>query len=268
MLPTDPAAVPGAPAETVAAFFDVDNTLVRGASLYLLARKMHQRRFFRLREILWLALKQLLFSARGEHLGDINQIRDRALLMAKDIKVSQIEDLGNEIFDEYIEPKLWRGTVAIARQHLAVGREVWLVTATPLEVSNVIAARLELTGSLGTVVERKDGAYTGRLASPVLHGIEKAQAARELAARRGISLSKSWAYSDSYNDVPLLEAVGHPVCINPDARLRAYAKRRGWQVYDFRTGHRAARISLRAAGVIGALWAARRSLQDLRNRLR
>lgn len=245
---------------TVAAFFDVDNTLVRGASLYLLARKMREHKFFQFREILWFALKQLRFAARGEHLGDIHQIRDRALMMIRGIPVAEIEEIGNEIYDEFIEPKLWTGTVAIARQHLHVGREVWLVTATPLEVANVISDRLGLSGALGTVVESKDGLYTGALASPILHAAEKAQAVRSLAKARGISLSRSWAYSDSYNDVPLLEAVGHPVCINPDARLRAYARRRGWQVYDFRTGQRAAKLSLRAAGVIGALWAARRSI--------
>lgn len=245
---------------TVAAFFDVDNTLVRGASLYLLARKMREHKFFQFREILWFALKQLRFAARGEHLGDIHQIRDRALMMIRGIPVAEIEEIGNEIYDEFIEPKLWTGTVAIARQHLHVGREVWLVTATPLEVANVISDRLGLSGALGTVVESKDGLYTGALASPILHAAEKAQAVRSLAKARGISLSRSWAYSDSYNDVPLLEAVGHPVCINPDARLRAYARRRGWQVYDFRTGQRAAKLSLRAAGVIGALWTARRSI--------
>jgi HAD superfamily hydrolase (TIGR01490 family) len=248
------------PHDVVAAFFDVDNTMVRGATLYLLARKMHQRRFFQFREILWFALKQLRFAARGEHIGDIHQIRDRALLMAKGISVAEMAQIGQEIYDEYIEPKLWKGTVSIAHQHLAVGREVWLVTATPLEVANVISERLSLTGALGTVVERNGGKYTGALATPILHAAEKAQAIRALAKERGIKLSKSWAYSDSYNDVPLLEAVGHPVAINPDARLRAYAKRRGWQVYDFRTGQRAARISLRLAGVLGALWAARRTL--------
>lgn len=249
-----------AQAEVVAAFFDVDNTLVRGASLYLLARKMHERRFFRMREIVWVVLKQLRFATQGEHMGDIHQVRDRALMMVKGISVADIEQIGEEIYDEYIEPKLWKGTVSIAQQHRTVGREVWLVTATPLEVANVIAQRLELTGALGTVVESKDGVYTGALATPILHAAEKAQAVRALAKQNKINLSKSWAYSDSYNDVPLLEAVGHPVAINPDARLRAYAKRRGWQMYDFRTGQRAARISLKLAGVIGALWAAKRSL--------
>lgn len=264
MSSTNPASATAPPdgAEGVAAFFDVDNTLVRGASAYLLARKLHERKFFHLREIMWFALKQLRFVARGEHLGDIQAIRDRALLLVKGIRVADIEKIGEEIYDEYIAPKLWQGTVAIANQHRAVGREVWLVTATPVEVANVIASRLNLSGALGTVVDREDGLYTGSLATPILHAAEKAQAVRELAKERGISLSNSWAYSDSYNDVPLLEAVGHPVCVNPDARLRAYAKRRGWQVYDFRKGQRAAKLSLKAAGVIGFIWALKRSFKD------
>ncbi|TLK50931.1 HAD-IB family hydrolase [Glutamicibacter sp. V16R2B1] len=249
----------------IAAFFDVDNTLVRGASLYAVARKMHQHKFFHFREVLFFALKQLSFLARGEHLGDITAIRDRALDMVRGVKVEQMRELGDEIYDEFIHPKLWGGTVAIARQHLNVGREVWLVTATPTEVAGVIARRLELTGALGTRVESENGEYTGRLTGPILHGADKAQAVRELAQQQNINLAGSWGYSDSYNDVPLLEVVGHPVAINPDARLRAYAKERGWQVYDFRTGQRAARVSLKLAGVIGALWAARRSLQRLRH---
>lgn len=249
----------------VAAFFDVDNTLVRGASLYAVARKMHQRRFFRFRDVLWFAVQQLRFLARGEHLGDINEIRDRALMLVKGTSVAEMKELGDEIYDEYILPKLWPGTVSIAHQHLNVGREVWLVTATPTEVAGVIARRLELTGALGTKVESHEGQYTGRLLGPILHGAEKAEAMRQLARDKGIRLSQCWAYSDSYNDVPLLEAVGHPVAINPDARLRAYAKRRGWQVYDFRIGQRAARISLRLAGLIGAVWAVQRSLPRRRH---
>lgn len=260
---------PDSPIETaVAAFFDVDNTLVRGASLYAVARKMHQRKLFRFREVLFFALKQLRFLMRGEHLADINVIRDRALQLVEGTSVAQMEQLGDEIYDEYIHPKLWGGSVSIARQHLNVGREVWLVTATPMEVAAVMARRLELTGALGTKVESRNGQYTGKLIGSILHGAQKAEAVRQLAQQKNIRLADSWAYSDSFNDVPLLEAVGHPVAINPDARLRAYAKSQGWQVYDFRTGQRAAKLSLKLAGVIGAIWAAQRSLQRLRNMLR
>lgn len=253
------------PEPVVAAFFDVDNTIVRGASLFAVARKMHQRKLFRFREVLFFAIKQLRFLLSGEHMADIQIIRDRALKLVAGTSVSQMEQLGDEIYDEFIHPKLWQNTVAIARGHLRVGREVWLVTATPMEVAGVIARRLELTGALGTHVASHNGQYTGELIGSILHGEQKAQAVRQLAAEKNIRLVDSWAYSDSFNDVPLLEAVGHPVAINPDARLRAYAKAQGWQIYDFRTGQQAAKLSLKLAGVIGAVWAAQRSLSRLRN---
>lgn len=256
------------PAQPVAgaAFFDVDNTMMRGASLFAVARKLYQRRAFTLREVLWFAIHQLRFLTRGENLGDIQAIRDRALLMAAGFSVEDMVALGDEIYDEFIESKIWPGTRAIAEQHLHAGRQVWLVTATPLEVASVMARRLGLSGALGTSVEHVDGAYTGRLVGEILHGAAKATAVRELAKEQGMDLDHCWGYSDSQNDIPLLEAVGHPVAINADRRLRRYAMDRSWPTYDFRTGRKAAAFGLKAAGVSGALWGLWRSVSALRGR--
>ncbi|RAX50372.1 HAD-IB family hydrolase [Arthrobacter sp. AQ5-05] len=251
---------------TTAAFFDVDNTMMRGASLYAVARKMYQRRAFTLREVAWFALHQLRFVTRGENLGDIHAIRDRALLLASGFSVADMVALGDEIYDEFIESKIWPGTRAIADQHMHAGRQVWLVTATPLEVATVMARRLGLDGALGTSVEHVEGVYTGRLVGEILHGAAKAVAVQDLAQEKGLDLAECWGYSDSHNDIPLLEVVGHPVAINPDGRLRRHAKERNWPVYDFRTGRRAATFGLKAAGVSGALWGLWRSVGALRRR--
>ena len=82
---------------------------------------------------------------------------------------------------------------------------------------------------------------------------DRAEAIKALAAREGLDLSQCWAYSDSYNDVPMLSMVGHPCAINPDARLRAHAKEHGWRVRDYRTGRKAARAGLVAAAVAGGV---------------
>jgi phosphoserine phosphatase len=145
-----------------------------------------------------------------------------------------------------------------------VGRKVWLVTATPVEVAAVIADRLGLTGALGTVGEIEDGAYTGRLVGDILHGPAKAVAVEELAARQGLDLARCWAYSDSYNDVPLLTLVGNPVAINPDARLRRHAREKNWPVYDFRSGRRAATLGLKAATGAGAIYGLWRGMSRFR----
>jgi HAD superfamily hydrolase (TIGR01490 family) len=162
--------------------------------------------------------------------------------------------LGEEVYDEMIESRIWPGTKALAEQHLRVGRKVWLVTATPIEVATVIATRLGLTGALGTVGEIMDGSYTGRLVGEILHGPAKAVAVQQIAEEQDLDLSRCWAYSDSHNDIPLLSMVGHPVAINPDSKLRRYAREHNWPVYDFRAGRRAATLGFKAATVGGAIY--------------
>ncbi|WP_125612897.1 HAD family hydrolase [Specibacter cremeus] len=240
-----------------AAFFDVDNTLMKGASLFHVARKMYQKKAFTLRDAAGFAWKQATFVLRGESLEDVHSIRESAQKLARGISVESVALLGQEVYDEMIESKIWPGTRALTKEHLRSGRRVWLVTATPIEVAAVIAERLDLTGALATIPEIVDGEYTGKLVGEILHGPAKATAVRELAEREGLDLARCWAYSDSFNDVPLLSAVGHPVAINPDAKLRRHARERNWPVYDFRSGRRAATFGLRAAtgaGIVYGLW--------------
>jgi haloacid dehalogenase-like hydrolase len=122
--------------------------------------------------------------------------------------------------------------------HHANGDKTYLVTAAPRELAERIAAYLGMDGALGTEAELVDGVYTGRLVGPVLHGPAKLDAVRQLAGEQRIDLSQSSAYSDSLNDLPLLEGVGHPVAVNPDRMLRELAAERGWPVQDFRRRRR------------------------------
>jgi phosphoserine phosphatase len=105
------------------------------------------------------------------------------------------------------------------------------------EQAQIVAEALGMSGGLGTRAQL-DGQqrYSGRLAGPLLHGADKASAVEELAAAEGIDLGASAAYSDSVNDLPLLELVGHPAVVNPDRRLRAVAEERGWSAHDIRRG--------------------------------
>ena len=112
--------------------------------------------------------------------------------------------------------------------------------------------------------EIEDGAYTGRLVGEILHGPAKAVAVQALAEEHGLDLDGSWAYSDSYNDIPLLSLVGHPVAINPDSKLRRHARDHNWPIYDFRAGRRAATLGLRAATVAGAVYGLWRGFSRMR----
>ncbi len=237
-----------------AAFFDVDNTVMQGASIFHLARGLHRREFFSTKDILGAAWKQAYFRLVGvedpEHVADA---RTSALSFIAGHTVAELEELGEEIFDERMAHRIWPGTRALAQLHLDEGQRVWLVTAAPIEIATIIARRLGLTGAMGTVAAHVDGVYTGELVGELLHGSAKAVAVRELADRFGLDLARCSAYSDSYNDLPMLEAVGDPCAINPDARLREHARANGWRIRDYRTGRKAARAGLFTAAVAGAV---------------
>ena len=148
--------------------------------------------------------------------------------------MSKIQNLAQEIYDEYVSPALWHGTIEIAQQHLRDGVEVWLVTAAPEDMATLIAKNLGFTGAIGSKAAIADGVYTGQMNGPLLHGREKAVALKKIADERGFDLSHCFSYSDSHNDLPLLEAVGYPSVINPDAKLRIWATREKWPIHDFR----------------------------------
>jgi len=242
-----------APDPGSAAFFDVDNTIMQGASIFHLARGLHRRKFFTTREILGAAWKQAYFRVVGvEDPEHVAEARASALNFIKGHRVEELEALGEEIFEEAMAHRIWPGTRALAQLHLDQGQRVWLVTAAPIEIANIIAQRLGLTGAMGTVSEHVDGVYTGTLVGDLMHGPAKGEAIRAIAEREGLDLQRCSAYSDSYNDLPMLNLVGDPCVINPDSRLRDHARANGWRIRDYRTGRKAARAGLFAAGVAGA----------------
>ena len=217
------------------AFFDVDNTLTRGSTLYFLGRGMYNRGFFTKRDIGAWVLANIRFRMTGTEKSEvIARFKKAATDFIAGHRVDEIRVIGEEIYNEFVSPSLWQGTMEIAKRHLAAGDEVWLVTASPQDFAELIASKLGFTGALGTRAETKDGKYTGNLIGNLLHGKEKSHAVKELTAKRDINIKDCFAYSDSHNDLPLLEAVGFPNAINPDAKLRIISFSSGWPVHDFR----------------------------------
>ena len=217
------------------AFFDVDNTLTRGSTLYFLGRGMYNRGFFTKRDIGAWVLANIRFRMTGTEKSEvIERFQKSATDFIAGHKVDEIRIIGEEIFNEFVSPSLWQGTIELAKEHLSKGDEVWLVTATPQDFAELIASKLGFTGALGTRAESKEGKYTGNLIGKLLHGKEKSRAVLELTHNRNIDIKECFAYSDSHNDLPLLETVGFPNAINPDAKLRIISFSSGWPVHDFR----------------------------------
>ena len=221
--------------QKIGAFFDIDNTIMRGASIYHLARGLFARKILSATDLANFAIAQGKFLTYGsENLSDMARITENALSFVTCRTVEEVIGLSEEIYDEIMADKVWPGTVQLAHTHRAAGHQVWLVSAAPIELANIIATRLGLSGAIATVSEVENGVYTGRLKNPPMHGEQKAIAVAKLAGEHGLDLVHSFAYSDSSNDIPLLESVGNPTAINPDSSLRSHAIENGWPVHDFR----------------------------------
>ena len=251
-----------------AAFFDVDNTIIRGVSAYHIVRELHRRDFFSLVDVAAFAWHALGYFLVGERARQIEEVRERALGTIKGHSLAEIVAIAEEVYDEVLETKIFPGGREILERHLAAGDQVWLITAGPQEIGELIARRLGATGALGTVAEQRDGYYTGRLVGDMMHGATKATAARAIAEREGVDLADCSAYGDSVNDIPMLSVVGHPYGINPESRLRRHCATVGWPVLDFRRRRASMRRTIGGtAGTAGLAWAVAITIRAVRRRI-
>ena len=214
----------------VAAFFDVDNTLVRGSISILFGKVAFSGGSIKRRDIWRFAWEHLRFIRRGEKNSKMANIKDRALSLTKGHSVQELRGLIDEVYSSEIKPRLWPRSLERVKYHLNQGHEVWLVSAAPVELVQAIAQDIGANGALGTIVGHDGDVLTGELVGDPLHGKQKLHAVEKLASERGIDLKASFGYSDSTNDLPLLTAVGHPVAVNPDSQLRKYAAAAGWEI--------------------------------------
>ncbi len=214
----------------VAAFFDVDNTLVRGSISILFGKVAFSGGSIKRRDIWRFAWEHLRFIRRGEKNSKMANIKDRALSLTKGHSVQELRGLIDEVYRSEIKPRLWPRSLERVNYHLDQGHEVWLVSAAPVELVQAIAQDIGANGALGTIVGHDGDVLTGELVGDPLHGKQKLHAVEKLAIERGIDLKASFGYSDSTNDLPLLTAVGHPVAVNPDSQLRKYAAAAGWEI--------------------------------------
>lgn len=215
------------------AFFDVDNTLVHGSSLFMFGRGAVREGFIRFRDLWQFAYKQFRFKRVGENIKHVKSLQSQALRLIAGRSAEDLETAATDICAHYVVPRIWPEALLLIAKEKEEGKDVWLLTATPIQIAREIARAVGATGALGTISEQVDGKFTGELVGPVLHAEEKTVAAKALASERGYDLAASSAYSDSSNDVTLLELVGHPVATNPDNKLAAIAAERGWSVIRF-----------------------------------
>jgi HAD superfamily hydrolase (TIGR01490 family) len=253
-----------------AAFFDLDRTLMQGSSAFQFGRAAYRAGLMGRRQLVADAWANVRFRLRGSTDKDTEALRDRISASLEGVRVRDLERLGADVLAGVL-PRIYPQMLAVAYEHQDAGRRIYIVTAASQELADLLAYVLRFDGAIGSrFSEVVNGVHTGRPAGLFIYRTGKAIAITELAAREGIELEHSYAYSDSESDLPMLRAVGHPVVVNPDAALTRIARTEGWAVLRFeRLGRRlkagAALVGAAAAGGIGsAAFAtrARRAQQD------
>jgi HAD superfamily hydrolase (TIGR01490 family) len=215
-----------------AAFFDLDRTLISRSSSLALAKPFRARGLIGRRDLAKAAVAQLVFARFGAGNARVGQTADTAMAILRGLPVTLMREIAEEAWEPVFEPLVYREALQRATGHHERGERVYIASAALQEVVDEISRRLEFDGAIASRAEVRDGVYTGRLERR-LYGDAKADALRELAGDEGIDLALSTAYSDSSSDIPFLEAVGHPVAVNPDRALRRVAGDRRWPVQRF-----------------------------------
>jgi HAD superfamily hydrolase (TIGR01490 family) len=233
-----------------AAFFDLDKTVIAKASMMAFSRPFYREGLLTRRILARGLWGQLLFLHFGARAQTLERLRLRMLQLTEGWEQERVKRIVAETLIQVVAPITYKEALELIADHKAAGRRVYIVSAAPEEIVEPLARYLGAEGAIATQAAVSAGRYTGQLLSYAF-GPQKAATIRQIAQRDNLDLSESWAYSDSATDVPMLEAVGHPVAVNPDRALRRTARMRGWPVLHFSelavvtpSGHRPLRTGL------------------------
>lgn len=233
-----------APPRDAAAFFDLDRTLIAGASAFVFGWVAWRRGMLSTPELMGDATNALVFRLTGGSEDQPERVRERILEAVTGRRREELTALNDDILPRLLN-SVRPETRRVVERHHELGRDTYIVSASPSEIVGPLGAALGMTGVIATESEVVDGIYTGRLLSDFCYGSGKVNRVRQLAEEKGYDLRLCYAYSDSRSDLPLLEMVGHPVAVNPDSTLRRIARSRNWPIVQFA---RRAKITATAVG--------------------
>ena len=255
-----------------AAFFDLDRTLISGSSAFTLAVEARRAGFIKNGEFLRDAAGAAAFKLFGASDDTSEQVRTRILAAVTGMAQADLVALNSEVLPRLIA-RVRPEAKWLLDRHRKAERDTYIVSAAPQEIVEPLAHSLGMTGGIGTRSHVEDGVYTGELDGPFCYGPGKVEAITAIARWHGYDLDQSYGYSDSASDLPMLEAVGHPVAVNPDSALERRARRDGWPIVIFSQRTKAVvRRSLAGVGTLGVGAAGfvvgRRTGSDTRRRRR
>jgi len=215
-----------------AAFFDLDKTIIAKSSTLAFSRPFYEGGLINRRTVLRSGYSQFVYLVGGADHDQMERMRQYLSSLATGWNVQTVKDIVAETLHHIVDPLVFDEAVELIEEHHTAGRDVVIVSSSGAEVVEPIGEMLGADRVIATEMVVEDGRYTGEIAF-YAYGENKATALRELAEREGYDLERSYAYSDSATDVPMLRAVGHPYAVNPDKVLRKLAAEHGWPVLDF-----------------------------------
>jgi putative phosphoserine phosphatase/1-acylglycerol-3-phosphate O-acyltransferase len=214
----------------VAAIFDFDGTIIAGYSATVFIREQLKRGDLSPREFVELMSAMTNFGLGN--MGFSGMMAVNAQFMSG-VDESTYKEVGEELYVNQISRLIYPESRALVDAHIAKGHTVAIISsATPYQVEPA-AADLGIDHVLCTHLEVENGKFTGGVVSPTCFGQGKVDAAEDLASKTGADLDNSFFYSDSTDDLLLLERIGHPRALNPSTKLRNVARDRGWEVANF-----------------------------------
>ncbi len=227
-----------------AAFFDLDRTLISGASVFPFAVEAWRSGLVKNSELFRWGVSALSFKLLGDTGGDaVERGRKDFLDKIAGVEVDRVLEVGRSMLPGLVN-EVRPESKKLLRMHHDANRDTWIVSASPIGIVEGLADALGMTGAIGTKAVIVDGFFTDQLDGPFVYGPGKAEAITKLAAERGYDLTTCYAYSDSISDLPMLECVGHPVAVNPDGALESIAYERAWPIVIFsRTRKRVMAVS-------------------------
>jgi HAD superfamily hydrolase (TIGR01490 family) len=232
-----------------AAFFDLDRTVMAGASTWHFGVAALRRGMYKRRSLVRDAWKALAFRRRGSTDEGAEALRAQMLGAVRGLRRGDMDALVPDVLGPILT-RVHRDVYLRILEHERAGVTTYLCSASPVEIVAPVARALDMTGGALATVAAVDeaGVYTGELVGPFCYGAGKRAAIEQEAARAGLDLLASYAYSDSASDLPMLEAVGYPVAVNPDGDLQAVARARAWPELHVKSSTHTARAGLVVAG--------------------
>ena len=215
-----------------AACFDLDKTIIARSSALAFSGPFYRGGLINRRSVLRSAYAQFVFLVGGADHDQMERMREYMSALIVGWPVETVRDIVAETLHTIVDPIVYGEAVTLIDEHHLAGRDVVIVSSSGAELVAPIGDMLGVDRALGSTLEVEDGRYTGAMSS-YLYAEAKAEAIGRLAEQEGYDLARSYAYSDSITDLPLLEAVGHPYAVNPDRALRREAAARGWPVLVF-----------------------------------